>query len=157
LASTLNATPARFLDASAGVSDLVPFPTLCESAVVLESGGQRYLAVALGTSAATGTTLAGSDLTKINIFILDIGTGAVLRTQQIRPRNNRFFYSLGTEYMDYDGDGDDEIVEVTLGYQPVSSGKQRTTAYVRVFDARFGTLEKSFSLWHFTTRKNANL
>jgi hypothetical protein len=84
----------------------------CISVGVAEVAGERYVTVAVGISAAEGEPRNGEDFTKINLWVLDAGTGAVIVKHQIRPRGSRFWSPLSSGVFDPDGDGDEEFVSV---------------------------------------------
>jgi len=96
----LTTTPPSYslpdvLDASGSGRTAIPafmFPTECLNAMTAESGNTTYLAVALGTtSSAGGGNVKGKDKTVINISILNLNNGKVLRTFKVRPKLNMFF------------------------------------------------------------------
>lgn len=75
-------------------------------------GNTRYVTVAIGISAAEGNLQTGQDLTKVNVWVLNAATGAVVFKHTIRPRGSRFWSAVSSGIFDPDGDGDDELVSV---------------------------------------------
>jgi hypothetical protein len=91
---------------------LFTFGIECFNVGVAQVGANRYVTVAVGISAAEGNPQTGQDLTKINVWVLNAATGAVVFKHTIRPRGSRFWSAVSSGVFDPDGDGDDELVSV---------------------------------------------
>lgn len=106
----------------------------CLSVSQANSGGNNYLTVTLGTTSSTGGSVAavtteqskssksvdpdsktlslikGVDKTVINVTVLNVNNGKVVRTHKIRGRPNHFFQLTTSGIYDVDNDFNDELV-----------------------------------------------
>lgn len=100
---------------------LLGFNTECLGLGVAEVGNKKYVMVSLGIAAVEGMGTTYEDFTKINVWILDAATGAVVHKHTIRPRTNRMWVDFSSGVFDVDGDGDDELVSI---YAKLTSEEQ---------------------------------
>jgi len=97
------ASPAQFLAAE------------CSGVSVASSGNQKYLTVVLGTTSSVGgpsntNIIQGRDKTVLNVSILNINNGNVVKTFQVRPKPSRYLQMISSGIYDIDNDFNDELV-----------------------------------------------
>ena len=99
-----------FFQPDSTVSPIFPFTSECMGLGQAESGGQTYITVALGTEAADGNPAAGEDKSHLNIWVLNMKTGAVVNVFRPRPKPNRYLLASQSGIYDIDNDGSAELV-----------------------------------------------
>lgn len=93
-------------------SPILLFNWECMGLGVAQSGANKYVIVALGTQAATGTPASGKDLSIVNIWVLNKNTGVIVKVFRPRPIIGRYFLGTESGVYDIDNDGSDELVLV---------------------------------------------
>lgn len=126
-------------------------PTCYGSAFAIEAGGQDYLAVMIGFMSQTGADPdTGEDESKINIWILDPASGAIVFVHALRPRLNRYLMGISlTGAGLVDGDANDELVVAYA--RPTGNGNH--TINVDTLNILTGALEDRF----VTTMRNTRI
>lgn len=127
----------------------------CLSFIVASSGSQNYLAVTLGTLSSTGNVepglggiVVGQDKSALNISILNISNGRVIREFRPRPKPGRFFLIASSGIFDVDNDFNDELVLAYVKfvgtvrydfifehYNIVTGALERTTTFTQFDDS----------------------
>jgi len=146
-------------------------PFECLSLGVATSGNKRYITVSLGTTSSTGGTdpvvaanksmnpglmasspsqplgvIKGQDKTVLNISILNINNGNVVRSFRPRPKPNRFFLVTSSGIVDIDNDFNDELVLVYIKF----IGETRNDLIFEHYNIVTGALERTTT----TTQQN---
>ena len=112
------------------------------TAYAVQAGGQKYLAVAVGFMVQTGDDEAtGVDETRVNVWILNRNTGAVVYEHRLRPRAGRFLSTIGlSSIAPVDADADDELVAAWV----VPLGNSNYKLRYETYNILTGALEESF-------------
>ena len=120
------------------------------SAFAVDASGQQYLAVIAGFMTQSGNDIAtGVDESKLNVWILDRDTGAVVYTHTIRPRADKYLMAISlTGVGPVDGDADDELV-VSWAI-PTDVGKY--TILTETYNILTGAMEDRFQAFMRNTR-----
>ena len=120
------------------------------SAFGVEAGGSKYMAVSAGFMTQTGIDLeTGVDETKINVWILDRDTGAIVAQHNIRPRNDKYLIALSLDGIGLiDGDADDELA---LSWA-IPTGDGRFTILTETYNILTGIMEDRFNAFMRNTR-----
>lgn len=120
------------------------------TAFAVEAGGQKYVATSTGFIAQTGDDeFTGADESRVNIWILNPDTGAVVHEHRLRPRAGRFLSTITLSGIGpIDGDADDELV---VGWvEPRGNGSYKLR--YETYNILTGVLEESFSVFSRDTR-----
>lgn len=120
------------------------------TAFAVEAGGQKYVATTTGFIAQTGDDeLTGVDESRVNVWILNAATGAVVHEHRLRPRAGRFLSTITLSGIGpIDGDADDELV---VGWvEPRGNGAYKLR--YETYNILTGALEENFDVFSRDTR-----
>jgi hypothetical protein len=132
----LNLPPTRHLR-------YYPFGFVCEGYGIVESGGQRFLAVSSGV---VGPDESGNnDGTILKVWIVDLANGDTVRLHKILPQGGKFALAFESGIADIDNDGDDELVVIRSGFLTPNGNQSRFRITVDSFNLLGGGLEQSFN------------
>ena len=118
--------------------------TCYDTVFAVEAGGQKYIAVILGFLAQTGTDEAsGVDKSRLNIWILNRDTGAIVHLHKLRPVASKFLSGVFLSGIgEVDGDTDDELVVA----RTIPRGGGEYKLVYQTYNILNGTLEDKFNL-----------
>jgi len=147
--------------------------TDCMSISQASSGSGDYLTVTMGTTSSTGGPVAsvttdepgdnklmasgnktlapikGADKTVINVWVLNINNGNVVRTHKIRARPNHFFQLTNSGIYDVDNDFNDELVVTYVRF----IGETRYDFVIEHYNIANGALERTITTTQFDQQK----
>jgi hypothetical protein len=118
--------------------------TCYETIFAVEAAGSKYVAVVAGFLTQSGFDEATAvDESRVNVWILDAATGAIVHLHRIRARANRF---LGGIFLSgiggVDGDQDDELV-IAWAFPRAGAGAYKIV--YETYNILNGTLEDRFN------------
>ena len=125
--------------------------TECNSVGVANSGNQSYITVAMGTTSSIGGTvpgkniIKGQDKTVLNVSILNVNNGNVVREFLVRPKPNRFFLLSSSGIFDIDNDFNDELVLAYVQFV----GETRYDFIFEHYNIVTGALERTTTLTQY--------
>lgn len=142
-------------------SPVSAFPGQCLGIGLVKSGSTERLMVTMGTMAQTGGSVPttqsqnqstqavgssgteapvkGQDKTVVNVWMLNVKTGAVARTFKPRAKPNWFFLPSSSGTFDIDDDGNDELVLVRARF----IGEDRYDYMYESYNVISGALENT--------------
>ncbi|MDH4049731.1 MAG: hypothetical protein OEW68_16505 [Gammaproteobacteria bacterium] len=138
---------------------MIEFYTLgfvCEGVGVAEAGGNTYVVLSAGAAAAEGSADAGTDLSKIRIWVLNKDNGNVVFTHTLAGQPGRFMIPQSSGVLDIDGDGDDELVVVRSEYRPPAGGKERVFIHTEWINLVTGVSEGNTTVNYSISMDNQN-
>jgi len=117
------------------------------TAYAVEASGQKYVATAVGFLTQAGTDEANpDDQSRVNVWILNRNTGAIVFEHKIRSKAGRILAGfLISGLGDVDSDNDDELVAVWV--KALGNGVYQV--FYETYNILNGTLEDKFS--YFTS------
>ena len=130
-------------------------PSICEGWGTVESGSQRYLYVsngATGVDADAGDT----DLSVIKVWIVNLANGNIVQTHRLIPQGGKFLLPFSSGFLDFDNDGNDELVVFRASYLGDTGDRSRFRITVEVFNLLTGALEQQFNTIVSDTFLNEN-
>ena len=145
------------------VSPVTAFPGQCLGVALVESGGTERLMFSAGTTAQSGGSVPtaamqnqgtqavgssdteapvkGRDKTVINIWMLNVNTGAIARTFKPRAKPNWYFLPSSSGVFDIDDDGNGEMVIVRAKFV----GEDRYDYMYESYNIISGALERTIT------------
>ncbi len=123
--------------------------TCYQTAFAVEAGGKKYVAVVAGFLIQTGADEAsGVDKSKLNVWILDGDTGAIVHLHKIRPVANKFLSAVFLSGITgVDGDSDDELIVARA-----NRGDGKYKLLYKTYNILNGALEDKFTVTNKNTR-----
>ena len=120
-----------------------------ETVFAVEAGGKKYVAVVAGFLIQTGNDEAsGRDMSRLNVWILDGDTGAIVHVHKIRPVARQFLSAVFLSGIGgVDGDSDDELIVVRA-----NRGDGTYKLQYRTFNILNGAAEEKFTVTNKNTR-----
>lgn len=114
---------------------------MCEGVGVAEVGGEKYILLSAGASAAEGTPETGTDLSKIRLWVLDRTNGDIVMTHTLTGAVGQFLVAQNSGVMDINGDGDDELVVVRAEPRAPFGDKERVYFHTETINLLTGVSE----------------
>ena len=110
---------------------------MCEGVGVAEVGGEKYILLSAGASAAEGTPETGTDLSKIRLWVLDRTNGDIVMTHTLTGAVGQFLVAQNSGVMDIN----DELVVVRAEPRAPFGDKERVYFHTETINLLTGVSE----------------
>lgn len=120
------------------------FGFICEGWGTVESGAQRYLYVSNGTTGVDADN-GDTDQSVVKVWIVNLANGNIVQTHRIIPQGGKFLLAFNSGFLDFDNDGNDELVVLRASYLGDTGDRSRFRITVEVFNLLTGVLEQEFN------------
>lgn len=120
------------------------FGFICEGWGTVESGAQRYLYVSNGTT-GVDSDAGDTDQSVVKVWIVNLANGNIVQTHRIIPQGGKYLLAFNSGFLDFDNDGNDELVVFRASYLGDTGNRSRFRITVEVFNLLTGVLEQQFN------------